>query len=289
MSTEVLRSPRQLRISASDPNDSSLLARIDWGDGTTLQTANIVSPYRELVTEHEFTEPGVYSVFVSVSNGAGGYASATLQVTATGGPNEPPTLECHCDAANGSAPLVRDRRIDAADPDGDPLRYKVDFGDGSEPVTGSYPAAAQITHTFDSPGTYLVKALVSDGALSAAETTRVTVVLPEPLTANAGDDRVGTVGETVTFDGSGSRPSALIDTYAWDFGDGGAADGRSAEHTFTRAGTYEVKLTTTIGDSVATDSATVTVNPDADGAGAARAGRGFERYGFARSYGAGHH
>jgi chitodextrinase len=64
----------------------------------------------------------------------------------------------------------------------------------------------------------------------------------------------------VTFDASASCPggvdsssaclpptnsAASITSYAWSFGDGGAASGRVATHTFTSVGTFTVKLTVT--------------------------------------------
>lgn len=58
----------------------------------------------------------------------------------------------------------------------------------------------------------------------------------------------GLVGASLAFAGSGSDSdpgeSAGL-TYSWDFGDGGTATGTSANHTWSLAGTYAVKLTVT--------------------------------------------
>jgi len=70
------------------------------------------------------------------------------------------------------------------------------------------------------------------------------------------------VGETVSFDGSGSSddrqaPNEL--TYRWDFGDGSAAaDGQSTTHAYTAAGTYTATLTVTDADGLS-DSDTVAI------------------------------
>ena len=48
------------------------------------------------------------------------------------------------------------------------------------------------------------------------------------------------VGDVVGFDGNSSTGSPV--DYAWDFGDGGKATGATAQHAYTAAGTYTVKL-----------------------------------------------
>lgn len=49
-----------------------------------------------------------------------------------------------------------------------------------------------------------------------------------------------------TFDASGSTdPDGSIASYAWDFGDGAKGEGAKPSHTYTKAGTYAVKLTVT--------------------------------------------
>lgn len=53
------------------------------------------------------------------------------------------------------------------------------------------------------------------------------------------------VGRTVTVDASGSSDAdGTIVRYLWEFGDGATADGPSASHTYTEAGTYLISLAT---------------------------------------------
>src|SRR5699024_2540852 len=55
-----------------------------------------------------------------------------------------------------------------------------------------------------------------------------------------------TSGLSMSVDGSGSSDAeGAISEYAWDFGDGSAGEGVTAEHTYAEAGTYSVTLTVT--------------------------------------------
>jgi PKD repeat protein len=53
-------------------------------------------------------------------------------------------------------------------------------------------------------------------------------------------------GHSITFDAKASYdPSGNALTYAWDFGDGTKAKGIAITHTYTKTGTYNLKLTVT--------------------------------------------
>jgi PKD repeat protein len=61
-------------------------------------------------------------------------------------------------------------------------------------------------------------------------------------------------GLACSFDGSGSDDSdGAIETYTWNFGDGATASGMTAEHEFSAAGSFTVKLNVA-DDEGATDS-----------------------------------
>ncbi len=248
-----------LRIDASDPQSRDLTARVNWGDGT-IETRQMVSPYDQPALDHEFAEPGKYTVFVPVSNGQGGYSSTSIDVSANGRPNDPPTLQTDVTPTTGTAPLTVTANFSAQDPQDDSLTYRIDFGDGSAAQTGSYPAASPITHEYRRMGSYLVRVSISDGKLTASTSTRVQVGLAEPLKALPEMTFPVITGQAVSFDASNSRPSVGIESFAWDFGDGSSTTSTTAEHTYTQPGSYTATLSISAGGKTDKDTREVIVS-----------------------------
>ncbi len=64
--------------------------------------------------------------------------------------------------------------------------------------------------------------------------------------ARPGGPYTGTTGQAIVFSGTASTdPDGLALTYAWDFGDGSQGSGGTPTHTYSKAGSYTVKLTVT--------------------------------------------
>lgn len=120
------------------------------------------------------------------------------------------------------------------------------FGDGGVSATQNP------SHTYATAGTYSITLQVidTDGNM-ASDSTTVTISNYYPPTAIISNVNPLNpyVGQTVTFNGSGSYlgepPPTTITEYAWDFGDGATASGAVVTHQFANARTYIVKLTVT--------------------------------------------
>jgi len=161
-----------------------------------------------------------------------------------------------------------------AAPSGPGYTYTLVYGTGSVPsscnagtVLVSSSTATGFTHTGLVNGTayyYRLCAIDSGGALLGVSATAATPVGPvnnQPPTADAGADKTAQTLTTLTFDGSGSfDPDGSISTYAWNFGDGASANGKTVTHAYSSAGTYTATLTVTDNSGAsASDTATVTV------------------------------
>jgi hypothetical protein len=87
--------------------------------------------------------------------------------------NQLPPLRPRAEPAQGSTATNFQFVADGIDPEGDPVTWRWDFGDGSE------AQGARVRHAFLSAGTHTVKLNASDGWDSAEATLRVDVA-PAP-------------------------------------------------------------------------------------------------------------
>ena len=104
--------------------------------------------------------------------------------------NLPPTSSAAADVTQGPAPLtVNFSSAGSSDPEGQPLSYSWDFGDGTTST------AANPAHTYTTAGRYTVRLTVSDGTNST---------ISNPLTITAGSPPVPTIltpADGLTFRG----------------------------------------------------------------------------------------
>ncbi len=105
--------------------------------------------------------------------------------------NDPPQVELIVDLPTGTAPHQVLLEAVATDPEGSPLSYDWDFGDGT-----SDSEETRVLHAYETEDTYTVTVTVSDGDLSGEASADVTV---GPLPQESAE--IGTEGGTVEIGG----------------------------------------------------------------------------------------
>ena len=232
-----------------DPNGDPLTYIWDFGDGNTGTGA---------MTSHTYTSVGPYTATLTVSDGTDSDSQSVI-ISVTDAP-QPPVAVINATPTSGYDPLfVEFDGSGSFDPNGDPLTYIWDFGDGN---TGS---GAMLSHTYSSVGTFTATLTVSDGTDSDSQSVVINVSeAPQPPTAIASANPTsGTSPLTVNFTGDDSfDPNGDPLTYFWDFGDGNSSTDANPTHIFTNVGSYSVSLTVEDGNG-GTDNTTltITVNP----------------------------
>ncbi|NUQ64348.1 MAG: PKD domain-containing protein [Pirellulales bacterium] len=200
----------------------------------------------------------------SVLESRGSYDIFLLRMAAADPNNAPPVADPGgpYDGVE-DVPVVTFDASASTDPDGDPLTYLWNFGDGST-ATGIAPQ-----HTYLWGGEFTVTLTVDDGkgGSNAAITTATITEVNDAPVANPGGPYSALVSQPITFDGSasydydnqdGTSANEQTLTYTWDFGDGATGSGETASHAYAAVGDYTATLT--VSDGVAASTATVMVS-----------------------------
>lgn len=135
---------------------------------------------------------------------------------------------------------------EGADPDGGPVTFAWDFGDGATAVI------PDLEHTYSAPGLYPVTLTVTDDeGEDCTATLQINLELGGPALSGqpgvwaAPLALVAPVGEPVQLTAAAEALDGGDLTYLWTMGDGVSASGPSPTHTYTTPGQYPLTLTIT--------------------------------------------
>ena len=232
---------------ATDPGADTLTYTWSWGDG---------SPNGSGAAEtHTYANQGTYSIGLIVTDGDGGFAFRTANITVT---NVAPVLTSMTVPGAGTEGAAIAVSGTGTDVGSGALTYTWAWGDGSPNSTG-----ASTTHVYVDEGTYTVTLTIADGAGAVATGTRsVTIANASPAISLLSVPATGTEGTPVSVTGAATDPGAAdVLTYTWAWGDATPnGTGASASHTFANQGSFTVRLTVTDGDGGSTtQTRTITV------------------------------
>lgn len=191
--------------------------------------------------EFTFQEVGVYEVTLTVSDEAGNTAEDWLRVTVRD--TTPPVANAGYDVVVDQNQEVTLDGTGSTD-NGVIVEHTWVIRDRGATVLRVGPV---VSYTFLDVGVYNVTLIVTDDAGNAAnDTVSITVRDVTHPVADAGKDREVDQGDTVTFDGGGSRDDVRVVGYAWaieDLGGTHVEEGQIVEHTFAHAGVFTATLT----------------------------------------------
>ncbi len=203
--------------------------RWDFGDGATSQ---------EPSPTHEYTTAGKHTVSLTVSSPCDTVTVVKEEmIRAQGDPVIGITSSHDADSLvtdPACSPLtVRFYTVS----DDSLISYEWDFADNKK----AYVRNPE--HIYDSGGTYSVQ-LIATGPCGSSIVVRhdYTIVLDRPSVTPSADKTTGCVPLTVNFE---ATAVGTIDSYLWDFGDGGTASTPSASHTYSDVDTFDVLLIVT--------------------------------------------
>jgi len=205
----------------------------DFGDGTNATG---------VITEHAYTDNGVYTVTLTITDNYGATASAT----ATKNVEITPPVALFIESAETvyTGEVIYFNATESYDPDGIIVSYFWDFGDGTN-STG-----VVVDHSYADDGTYVVTLTVvdDDGASASASATK-TILNRSPVALFTESATTVFTGDIIYFNASDSYdPDGSILSCFWDFGDGTNATGIIVDHSYVDDGTYTVTLTVTDDD-----------------------------------------
>jgi tripartite motif-containing protein 71 len=221
-SSNVTKGYVPLSVQFKDLSKNAMSWKWDFGDGVISTLQNPV---------HTYSKAGNYNVNLTAIN-VNGTSSKVVVITVL--PKGIPVANFASNVTSGKVPLTVTFKDKST---GSPTSWRWSFGDGSV-KTSQNPA-----HTYSKAGSYTVKLTVTNTAGSNTTTkTNYIKVIGKPIAAFSATPTSGKAPLSVKFtDKSTGSPTS----WRWSFGDGSVKTSQNPAHTYSKAGSYTVKLTIT--------------------------------------------
>jgi hypothetical protein len=153
----------------ADPDGDSVAIRFDWGDGDTSGWSDWAAGGDSISMSHSWSDSGVFHVKAQARDkvDAASDWSAGHQIgISAGGQNEPPKAPSAPSGPDtGSVGTEYAFVSTAADPDGDSVAIRFDWGDGDTSEWSFWTASGEsvsTTHSWSGPGSYSTRAQTKD-------------------------------------------------------------------------------------------------------------------------------
>jgi PKD repeat protein len=251
-----LQQNRKLVIDFADTSIDTDGTIVSWswsfGDQTTSITKN---------PSHTYALAGTYQVILTVTDNGGKTGSITKNVVVNPLVNQPPVISNITGTQTSFKPLIGTFSETSSDPDGFITQWDWNFGD-SQVFSTTNSALKNPTHTYNFPGSYTVTLTVTDDGLPDGTSKKTAtssipfVVAPPPpnippVALFTVDTNNAFAPLTVNFTDNSTDADGKIVSWLWEFETGSTlffnaqTYQKTVSHTFTKSGTYPVKLTVT--------------------------------------------
>lgn len=158
--------------SATDPDGigDSLWYKWFWGDGTESEWIGPYESGEECSASHSWAEKGTYQirVYAKDRDDAVSPLSDPKSIIISELPNNPPEPPTTRGPTRGKPGMEYEYTFVTTDPDGDGIRYYIEWGDGEStgegPGSNPHESGEEITrsHTYNSKGKYTIRARATD-------------------------------------------------------------------------------------------------------------------------------
>jgi PKD repeat protein len=210
---------------------------------------------------HTYLTAGIYQVTLTVTDSGGKSGSITKNVIVNPLINQSPSISNITGTQTSFKPLICKFNETSSDPDGFITRWDWNFGDGRT-FTTSNSELKNPTNTYLFPGTYTVSLTVTDDGLpdgtnKKTATSSIQFVV-EPPPANQPPVALFSINAnnllapaTIIFTDLSTDTDGQIVSWLWEFEPGSTlfynsqTYQKTVSHTFSRSGTYPVRLTVT--------------------------------------------
>ena len=211
---------------------------------------------------HTYAFAGTYKVTLTVTDNNGKIGSITKNVTVNPLVNQPPVISNISGTQTSFKPFLIAKFTEiSSDPDGYISKWDWNFGDRNTFSTTD-PTLKNPTNTYLFPGEYTVVLTVTDDGLpdgtnkkTATSSIKFTVAPPPanqpPVALFTVDSNNVLAPATILFTDASIDADGKIISYLWEFETGrtlfynAQTYQKTVSHTFTKSGTYPVKLTVT--------------------------------------------
>lgn len=222
-------SPLTVNFTNTSPVATNTTYTYDFGDGSPL----LITNDRNAVS-HVFTTTSAAKPYVVKMTTSGPCGDETSEYTIVVSPSTTiAALTVNGTDKRGCAPFT----VPFFNASTGAEAFEYDFGDGGTATTITSPE--KVTHTFTTPGIYVVK-LTAIGCSSSIDTETIEV-LAQPQVSFAAVRNEDCTCLEVKF----TNTSTGGVSYLWEFGDGTTSVETNPNHIYTTIGNYKVKLTAT--------------------------------------------